>query len=99
MSEQKFYVKLKNCADEDYSFLTFYKNVENIDFSVKTEYSNTKTKFTKSELSEIMDGAFFKQVTKDELMNNDNLSFLDFEFNDENKLWEYTNPVVELKRI
>ena len=83
MSEQKYYVKLKNTYKQDEELLSLNKVSGKIDF-VDWRNSGAWWIGTKSELGKIMDGAIYKGCVLPD----------GHEFSSDCKLW--INPLIEL---
>ena len=104
MSEQKYYVKLKPSIsvivehdDQDNEIEFGYGYLNGLhEFSPLTP-GNT---FTKSELAEVMNGAFYTQTDSlpfEWLYSFESLKEkLGWEFNETIDKWEYYNPMIEL---
>jgi hypothetical protein len=93
MSEKKYHVynKMSSLFLKD-------KNFPHVLEISDKDYSQAK--FTKAELTEIMDGALYKQTNSlpfEWLYSFESLKEkLGWEFNETIDKWEYTNPIIEL---
>lgn len=107
MSEKKYYVALKLLdVDDETIYLTVWTEEGVSDepyfYPAKSEHTHKQAKniFTKSELTEIMDGALYKQTDSlpfEWLYSFESLKEkLGWEFNETIDKWEYTNPIIEL---
>lgn len=100
MSEQKYYVRLRNIVDNNQSdnWLingagTMHK-LGTVRPSFSTNLGLPKISLTKSELAEIMDGALYKSADYCEFMELPS----DWVMNDKTDKWlcEWINPLIEL---
>lgn len=103
MSEQKYYVKLR-------PEIMYYSSYDGFESTIYTDFwidksgifvpSIDRDKITKSELSEIMDGALYAQTDSlpfEWLYSFESLKEkLGWEFNESIDKWEYYNPLIEL---
>lgn len=98
MSEQKYYVKLKK--EFQATGVTFADMRLYLYKSGAFDYGYNGYHFTKSELAEIKDGAFYKQTWAlpfEWLSNSTSLKEgLGWEYNETIDKFEYTNPLIEL---
>lgn len=109
MSKQKYYAFLSPLGNGNKPFYQLIKhgfmgelvgfakcNTKNKD----GRYENKYSRFTKSELAEIADGAFYKQTWAlpfEWLSNSTSLKEgLGWEYNETIDKFEYTNPLIEL---
>lgn len=109
MNEKKYYVflsPLNNGNKPFFQLVSFGFMAELFGFAKcntknkNGRYENKYSRFTKSELAEIMDGALYKQsdclpfnwIDSEELLKEK----LGWEFNEAIDKWEYTNPLIEL---
>lgn len=92
MSEQKYYVKLKE--EFQATGVTFADMPLYLDENGAFDYDDFAHAFTKSELAEIKDGAFYKQADYCEFMELPP----DWKIGDGNDKWlcEWTNHLIEL---
>jgi hypothetical protein len=109
MNERKYYVFLSplNNGNKPFFQLVSYgfmgKLVGFAKCNTKNKngrYENKYSRFTKSELAGIMDGALYKQTDSlpfEWLYSFESLKEkLGWEFNETIDKWEYTNPLIEL---
>ena len=104
MSEQKYYVRLKSIIVNVSDYGDYGDYISGTDFylDVLKEFSPNEVKheFTKSELTEIMDGALYKQsdcLPFDWLYSREQLrKELGWEYNETIDKWEWKNQLIEL---
>lgn len=109
MSEKKYYVflsPLNNGNKPFFQLVSFGFMAELFGFAKcntknkNGRYEHEYSKFTKSELAEIMDGALYKQTDSlpfEWLHSFESLKEkLGWEFNETIDKWEYFNPIIEL---
>ncbi|WP_346349442.1 hypothetical protein [Lactococcus petauri] len=86
MSEQKYYVK--SLLEQNSKYDLWLDSVGTFD------YTDLRKSYTKSELAEIKDGAFYKKAAYCEFMELPP----DWEMRDEKDKWlcEWINPLIEL---
>ena len=96
MSEKKYYVALK--CDLSHRMSREIDGIGHFFHSTSEEVKSSK--FTKSELAEIMGGALYKHTVSlpfEWLYSFESLKEkLGWEFNETIDKWEYTNPIIEL---
>lgn len=99
-NEQRYYLKFKNYFEE-----TCYINMDerngNLAVYSKKGTSFHKTKFTKEELEELGDGAYYKVYVNNayKYTFNDLKKFGYTKCEEKNNTWEWINPVFELIEV
>ena len=107
MSEQKYYVFQKSLDGKKivsqlvrYKLMSVDAKFVSVSRNKSGRYENSFSKFTKTELSKIMDGALYKQrdclpfqwlYSREQLRND-----LGWEYNETIDKWEWKNQLIEL---